>query len=339
MKKTIFLFVMSLALFMTSCKSNHFSPSGTIYECLLVCDESVKPMVYEVMSAPMPALPQEEGYFKMSFVQPWKFDDQLKGTRNILLVDINAGKYTVAKAVKGRNVWSTPQAYVRVQAPSVEAFQEFWETNGEQIREWFVREELARQIQFYQSDMNDKARGKLNQRGYTMNIPASYMLLKDTVLKANGRQVHVLWTCDNSGSMRRDVLEYDYPYTSQNQFSNDSIIAMRNAVMGQLVSAKAKDNSYMSTECKYEMPESRYVAPLRDTTGGFYAMETRGLWRMENGISMGGPFVCLTRLDQINARVVTAETFIYAPGQKKRNELRKAEAILYTLKMPNERKK
>ena len=54
---------------------------------------------------------------------------------------------------------------------------------------------------------------------------------------------------------------------------------------------------------------------------------------------MGGPFVSLTRLDQVNAQVVTAETFLFAPGQKKRNALRQCEAILYSLVMSNERVK
>ncbi len=52
---------------------------------------------------------------------------------------------------------------------------------------------------------------------------------------------------------------------------------------------------------------------------------------------MGGPFVSLTRLDQVNGRIVTAEAFLFAAGQKKRNAMRQLEAILYTLQMPNER--
>jgi len=41
-------------------------------------------------------------------------------------------------------------------------------------------------------------------------------------------------------------------------------------------------------------------------------------------------------LDKVNQRIITAEIFIFAPGQKKRNALRQAEAILYTLRMPQE---
>lgn len=136
--------------------------------------------------------------------------------------------------------------------------------------------------------------------------------------------------------MRKDVVVYSYPYTALEQFSGDSIISMRNAVLGQLVSAQV-EGSYMGTEYKHFPPRSHQVAALRDTVGGFYGIETRGLWKIYNGEAMGGPFVSLTRLDPVNGRVVTAEVFLYAPGQKKRNAMRQLEAILYSLKMPEER--
>ena len=136
--------------------------------------------------------------------------------------------------------------------------------------------------------------------------------------------------------MRKDIIVYSYPYTSQEQFSLDSIIAMRNAVLGKLVTAQVP-GSHMGTEYKHFPPVSHQVAALRDTVGGFYGVETRGLWKILDGEAMGGPFVSLTRLDQVNGRVVTAETFLYAPGQKKRNAMRQLEAILYSLEMPNER--
>ena len=158
------------------------------------------------------------------------------------------------------------------------------------------------------------------------------MLIRDTMLN----DTHVTWTCNNKGPMRMDVIIYSYPYTAQEQFSNDSIIAKRNEVSGKLITAQV-EGSHMGTEYKHFPPVSRQVAALRDSIGGFYAIETRGLWKIEDGEAMGGPFVSLTRLDQVNGRVVTAEAFLFAAGQKKRNAMRQLEAILYTLKMPNEK--
>ena len=51
---------------------------------------------------------------------------------------------------------------------------------------------------------------------------------------------------------------------------------------------------------------------------------------------MGGPFVSLTRLDEQHNRVIVAEGFVYAPETEKRNFIRRIEASLYTLRLPDE---
>lgn len=328
MKK--YLFLALAALCMLGCGKNErllTSATGSIYECLIVSPNAVKAPLCEVMEADMYGLPQMETTFTVTHVTNAQFDDFLKSTRNILFIDINPNKYTFVKVLKSRDVWSKPQAMIRIQAPSDEALLDYWSANGESLREWFVREELARQILFYRANTNKDARAYLNEQGYDLLIPEDFI----TVQKGD-----VLWCCNNKGPMRKDIVVYSYPYTAQEQFSCDSIVAMRNAILGQLVSAQV-EGSYMGTEYKHFPPVTRQVPALRDSVGGFYAMETRGLWKIYNGEAMGGPFVSLTRLDQVNGRVVTAEVFLFAAGQKKRNAMRQLEAILYTLQMPNER--
>ncbi|MBO7457858.1 MAG: DUF4837 family protein [Paludibacteraceae bacterium] len=339
MKKSILYALMALVL--VSCgKGNErllTSATGSIYECLVVGNGAVRESVAATMGADMYGLPQMESYFTVTQIPASQFDDFLKSTRNILVLDVNEHKYTQVKVLKSRDVWSKPQAVIRIQAPSDEALQAYWTENGEAVREWFVREELARQITFYRANTNKEARAILNKQGYDMLIPEDYMLIKNEELRIkNDEVVNVVWCCNNKGPMRKDIVVMSYPYTSQEQFSNDSIIAMRNAVLGQIVSAQV-EGSHMGTEYKHFPPVTRQVPALRDSVGGFYAMETRGLWKILDGEAMGGPFVSLTRLDQVNGRVVTAEAFLFAAGQKKRNAMRQSEAILYTLKMPNEK--
>ena len=340
MKKSIFISL--LALVMMGCgKSTDrllTSATGSIYECIVVSPSSVSKALCDTMRADMYGLPQMEATFTTSHVPVNQFDDLFKASRNILLIDINEHKYTQVKTTKSRDVWSKPQAMIRIQAPSEEDLLAYWQTNGGRIREWFVQEELARQIRFYRANTNKDARAILNKQGYDILIPEDYILVESLKLKVESTadSADVVWCCNNKGPMRKDVVVYSYPYTAQEQFSNDSIVAMRNAIMGQLVTAQVA-GSYMGTEYKHFPPVTRSVAALRDTVGGFYAMETRGLWKIMNGEAMGGPFVSLTRLDQVNGRVVTAEAFLYAAGQKKRNAMRQMEAILYTLKMPNEK--
>lgn len=338
MKKFTILSILAVMLCACSGSSDRLltSATGSIYECLVVGNAAIQTPVCETMGADMYGLPQMEPYFTTMFVATSQFDDLLKSTRNILLVDVDPQKYTHIKATKGRDVWSEPQATIRIQAPSNEEFLAYWQENGEKIRDWFVQEELARQLRFYRANTNKDARATLNKQGYDMLIPEDFITIKNEKFEINNEEVSVLWCCNNKGPMRKDIVVYSYPYTAQEQFSKDSIIAMRNAVLGRMVSAQV-EGSHMGTEYKHFPPVSRQVAALRDSVGGFYGIETRGLWKILDGEAMGGPFVSLTRLDQVNGRVVTAETFLFAAGQKKRNALRQNEAILYSLKMPNER--
>lgn len=335
MKKVLFFALIALVL--VSCDSDGrflTSATGSIYECLVVCDDDVTESVKTTMSEDLYGLPQLEHTFTVSHVPHAQFDNYLKATRNILQIDIDPRQYTKVKTSTARNVWSKPQAYLRIKAPSKEAFDAYWKENGEAIREWFIREELSRQIRFYQADLNEDAVAVLKRSKYQMYIPSDYMLIQDTTLSELNTEV--LWCCNNKGPMRKDIMIYTYPYTAQDQFDNEAIITMRNEVVSRLVSAQVP-GSYMTTETKHIPPVSRPVSALNDTVGGFFGMETRGLWKIKDGESMGGPFVSLTRLDQVNGKVVHAEGFLFAPGQKKRNAIQQMTAILYSLKMPNEK--
>jgi hypothetical protein len=376
MKRSLLFSLTALVLFAGCGKQGGrtlTSATGSIYECLVVIPNAtltaeqleqisqaqLQPndgssyaedvttlydVVRVVLGADMPCMPQKEAYFKLMQVTPALFDNMLKPTRNILRVDIDGTRYTQVKVKPQREVWSTPQAVYSIQAPSADAFLSYWLEHGVQVRDWFVSQEMIRQLRFYRASTEKNIRALLNSRfACDMLVPNDYMLLMDTTLEATSTfgltaNTHVLWACNNKGPMRRDVIVYSYPYSSQEQFTNDSIIAMRNAVLGQLVSAQVP-GSHMGTEYKHFPPVTHSVPALRDSLGGFYAMETRGLWKILDGEAMGGPFVSLTRLDQVNGRIVTAEAFLFAAGQKKRNAMRQVEAILYSLEMPNERQR
>lgn len=335
------------------------SATGSIYECLVVIPnapltasqleqvrqaniqqndgssyvEEIATMydaVRAVMSADMPCMPQKEAYFKLMQVTPALFDNMLKPTRNILLVDIDSTRYTQAKGRPQREVWSTPQAVYRIQTPSADEFLTYWLEHGEQIRDWFVGQEMTRQLRFYRAATEKDIRARLNKQfACDMLVPNDYMLLMDTTLEATSTfgltaNTQVLWACNNKGSLRRDLVVYSYPYTDKETFSLPYLNAKRDEVLAPLISAGV-EGTYMGTEYKVFPPQMRVL-----TIDSTYTAEVRGLWKMKGGEAMGGPYVSHTWLDPVNARVVTAEVFVFAPGQKKRNPLRQAEAILYS---------
>jgi len=375
--KTIFsrgLMIISIMVVLVSCGKSTgrtlTSATGSIYECLVVMNEEpltqdqlntvaklslvneasgyTEPvtttfdLVEAIMAADMPCMPQVEPYFRLTQVSTAQFDDMFKPTRNILFVDINPQKYTQLKTKVSNDFWSTPQAICRIQTPSQEEFVSYWLEHGTEIRDWFVNQEIKRQMKFYRASTNKEARAILQQQGYDMLIPEDYMVIMDTVLGGAttyslrnpitvAPAVRLLWCCNNKGTMRRDIVVYSYPYTDNNTFTLDYLNAKRDAILSRVVSASV-DGSYMGTEYKVFPPQMRAITVQEDE----YATEVRGLWKIREGEAMGGPYVSHTRLDQVNGRVVTAETFLYAAGQKKRNALRQAEAILYTLQLPQD---
>ena len=376
MKKTAFFGLMTamITLTMVGCGKTTgrtlTSATGSIYECLVVMNDAAltqeqlnevaklslvneasgytKPianlydLVEAVMAADMPCMPQVEPYFRVTHVPTTQFDDMFKPTRNILFVDINPQKYTQLKAKVSNDYWSTPQALCRIQSPSEEEFVAYWLEHGEEIREWFVNQEIKRQMKFYRASTNKDARAILEEQGYDMLIPEDYMVIMDTVLGGAttfslrnpitvAPEVRLLWCCNNKGSMRRDLVVYSYPYTDAKTFTYDYLNTKRDNVLSRVVSASV-EGSYMGTEYKVMPPVMRTIMVQDDEQ----ATEIRGLWRILNGEAMGGPYVSHTRLDQVNGRVVTAEAFLYAAGQKKRTALRQAEAILYTLQLPQD---
>ena len=368
------LLLVTVAMTLVSCNKTSgrtlTSATGSVYECLVVINETpltqeqrneiaalslvneasgyTKPiatkyeLVEAIMGADMPCMPQVEPYFRVTKVSNAQFDDMLKPTRNILFVDINPQKYTQLKAKVSTNHWSTPQAICRIQSPSEEEFVAYWLEHGEEIRKWFVDQEIKRQMNFYRASTNKQARAILQEQGYDMLIPEDYMVIMDTVLGGAttyslrnpitvAPEVHLLWCCNNKGSMRRDIVVYSYPYTNQNTFTLDYLNAKRDAILSRVVSASV-EGSYMGTEYKVMPPQMRSITVQEDE----HATEVRGLWKIIDGEAMGGPYVSHTRLDMVNGRIVTAEAFLYAAGQKKRTALRQAEAILYTLQLPQD---
>ncbi len=334
-------------ILLTGCKGaqggTKVSATGTIYECLVVIPNrplanpqqvvsasayaeniaTLYDLVKSTMAEDMPCLPQMEPYFKLTQVTPAAFDDLLKPTRNILIVEIDAERFTHTKAKYSIDYWSHPQAVYRIQAHDDESFVSYWNEHGQQIRDWFIDQEMRRQIAFYHASTNKDARAAMQRSMHAdMLIPEDYMLIRDTVFE----DIHFVWCCNNKGPLRRDLVIYSYPYTSTKQFDLEALNKKRDAVLGKMISASV-EGSYMGTEYKVFPPQAKV---LQDNP---YTVEVRGLWKIYNGEAMGGPYVSHSCLDEINQRIVTAETYILAPGQKKRNELRKAEAILFTLQL------
>lgn len=333
MKKFIgIVCAIAVAIGFSSCKETgnmKVTASGSIYEMLVVMNTpewegAVGDSVRHYLEADMPCMPQMESYFSL-MQSPWSvYDDALKSTRNILLVDINPNRYTQPKLHFKNNVYAIPQAMVTLTAPTAEEMADFIGQNGQALQDWFLHSELQRQADFYGKFCNHDADALLQKKfEVSMKIPADYQLIKEGD--------DYLWFCNYDGPKRRDIVVYTYPYTDPNTFTKEFLCEKRDSVMRHIGISGAVEDTYMGTEYRHFPPQFRAI-----TTNNAYCAELRGLWRLYGGEAMGGPFVQHTRVDEIHQRVVTAEAFIFAAGQKKRSVYRQAEAILYTLRLPQD---
>src|SRR5690554_1334156 len=323
------LIILSAILLSSCIKTGVVLPSatGTKFEILVVMDDSdwkapSGRALIALLDQDMPAMPQPEPMMSIIHCQTKEFGDILKPTRNILLTEISP-RFEKPKITYGKNTWSQPQSVVQIQAANDSAFVALINQYGNKILDYFLVTERNRQIAMAKSHLNLSAKKEIEaQFGIQVDIP---MDLSKTV---QGKDFY--WATNDHARTRKDMVIYSYPYKDKDTFTKAYLIAKRDSIMKANVHGEL-DGSYMGTELVHDQPILREIN-VNDT----YCVELKGLWRMFDGASMGGPFYSHTRVDEINKRVITVEGFVFAPGTKKRNHIRQLEAAVYTVKLPQE---
>ena len=328
MKQIIFISLLSILLGLSSCNSSTTTSraSGSPYEIVVVMDKviwdsSTGEMVKEELTAPIPYLPEAESSMKITYARPDQFDSFLRYIRNILIVNIDKNQYTKASLLKSSDNWAQGQAVLYLNAPDVSSLEAYLTENNGAIVNHFTKEEMKRGREFlrksYSTFVMDKVKDKF---GITINVPNDINAFKD------GEDC--LWFSNDAAVGRMDLLIYSFPYTDKSNFSLEYLVAKRDSVAKHMVPGSF-EGTYMSTE-------KRVVDYFSATMNGKYCGILRGLWRMEGGDMMGGPFVSYARVDEQNQRVIVTEGFVYEPRKEKKNYIRRLEAALQTTRFPDE---
>ncbi len=301
------------------------SSTGTPSEVLVVFDDKTRASdagkaLISVLHSDVAGLPQQEPNFNVSSVSPSQFDNLLRPVRNILIVEVS-DIYSATKMTYSRNMWSDPQMVMYLKAPDHESLLAYITNNQQTIIDFFVNAEINRFIKLQSKKFNKAAKDTLmTQLGIGVNIPGE---LKTMKLGDN-----FFWISNNQYRSRLDFVAYAVPYTSASQLEENNLIVMRDSVMKVNIPG-GLPGSYMTTEDLFT-PIYRAI-----NVGGKFCAQLKGLWEMQ-GDMMGGPFVSHTLVDDANNRLITLEVFVYAPEEKKRNLMRRLEATLYTLQMPQQ---
>ena len=331
MKKAFFLIVTTFML--TSCEAIFEAATGAqqytignAYEVLLVCDNEVweSDLGQELrltLRSGIPGLPQYEDAFVVTRISPDEFTGVKKQFRNIVYVKIDRDYYTAPALRFKRDVNASSQIIMTIQAPTIESCAAYVKENSQTIIDFLNGVEMERQKKILENNYNMEANSLTEKMfGSSIKIP----------LDIQGKKVGTdfIWFSDMN-STNPDIKSfaiYSYPYNGPEDFSMDNFIHMRDSMMKANV--QGSDNEYVTTD--------RTSVTLEDQ--GYnerYVQVARGLWRMQNALEpWGGPFVSHSVVDEVNNRVIVVETFIFAPGKRKGDIIRKLETSLHTLELP-----
>ena len=300
--------------------------SGLPYEMLVVMDDAqwerpVGRALFNVLDTDVPGLPQSERSFRITRVEPSGMSSNMfRIMRNIIKVDIQKDRYTQPKFKFARDVYSHPQMMMTLQAPDEASLAQYIEENAQSIIDFFTKSEMNREINNLREQHNPMVSNLAKELlGVDIWVPFEV----DNYKKGKD----FLWASTNTGKKDMSIVLYSYPYTDTNTFTLEYFLNKRDSVMKVNIPG-GPEGSYMTTQRDYVYVEDA-------TVHGKYAQVARGLWKVQ-GDRMGGPFVSHSRVDEVNGRVIVAEAFVYAPEMLKRDLIRRMEAALYTLQLPQE---
>lgn len=331
MKRVLWALMACLLVF-TGCKTKTKRPllpnvSGKAGEVLVVIERpdweaDLGVSIREALASDTPYLAQREPLFSLSNVTPGNFSNMFKMHRNLLLININPQNVSSGVVYKN-NVWAQPQAVVQVNAvDGAQALALFREASPV-IAEYFEQNERDRIIanaKLYEERALQAPVEKVT--GGILHFPSGYRCRKYTD--------DFVWIADEKQYTNQTVLVYKYPVDGPDVFTQEKIIAARNAIMKANVPGPV-EGSYMTTS-EAEEPVTR---SLRYHGRDF--METRGFWEVE-GDFMGGPFVSHSFYSPDGKDIIVLEAFVFAPRYDKRQYLRQVESLLYSFEWKKDEK-
>lgn len=261
-----------------------------------------------------PGLNQPEPCFDLVNIPPRQFNesDMFRRHRNVLAVEFVPGEKPEFEMFQ--DAWAFPQVVAKFTVPDEKAFDSLFELKKERIEAALYAKEYQRiQKVFKAGQAVDVSERLQASYGFNLVFPDGFEFA-DAAADFG-------WIRKESKDFGQGILFSIRPYENVDEFKTENIIAARNNLCRRIPGPA--EGSYMATETS----EPEYAPVSRPISlNGYYAVETRGLWRLE-GDFMGGPFVNYLIADTANNRLVMLDAYLYSPRKPKRDLLLQLEGI------------
>lgn len=266
----------------------------------------------------VPRLPQVEPVFTTPNVNLSALNKRMfKNHRNLFIIDIDESNYNRPYIETKEDLWSFPQRVIRINSPHLKGFYRLFEEHKQAFMRLFHENEIRRlQITFSQAASTEIRNMLMKNYGISMVFPDGFFVAKQ--LK------NFAWIRKETRKYGQGLLLRVEPYKDTSQFNTQAILSRRNTITRSFVPGPT-EGSYMIT--------SDVIGPKvkRTTFKDRFAIKIRGLWELENGF-LGGPYMSYTFVNEKTNKLYTLDSYVYAPGQDKRDKLLQMEAIMKTFR-------
>jgi hypothetical protein len=282
------------------------------YELLVVANKDwlkteAGQKLVEIVEAPISGLPQREGNFRVTYVNPEAFKGVFQFYANILVVKVDM-KHEESRMTLEKDLYARPQMVEGLYAPTDWAFVRLLEAHKKDILKVFNENEFARERKLLEKNYCGAVMAQVKKQfGVSINVPQD---VDDMKIGEN-----FLWASASKKDFQQNVCIYTLPWSNNLSFED-----VRDSVMKVNIPGDREDQ-WMETDRRTVMIDDITRTDL---------LVVRGLWDMRND-AMGGPFVSYCYVDTIRNRFLIVEGFVFAPDKKKRPIIRQLEAALQTM--------
>ncbi|MCB2221435.1 MAG: DUF4837 family protein [Bacteroidetes bacterium] len=329
--RVFFPFVM-VALIIYSCtgdkKTGVTRSSGKTAEMIVSTNSEVRwegivgETIRQYFNQDYEVLPQLEPLFEMAHIPLPKLESNkmFRAHHNIFIVNID-DRVSKATIEAKKDLWASPQRVIRITAPSNESFVAFFDEKKKVIYDILMQSEYERLIKTFHSFRDRDIMNKLKSNfGFTMEIPSGFYIAT--------QKEDFMWIRKETKQNSQGLLIYTYDYVDTIAFDVKRILSFRDVMTEEFVPGPS-EGSYMIVAEDYSP-----IISKRIEFNGLFAVETRGLWKLENDF-MGGPFINYTFVDERTNKVVTIDGYVYAPNAPKRDLMIQMESLAHSLRFVN----
>lgn len=266
----------------------------------------------------MQLLPVPENQFALANINEASIKRAIfKKHHNIFIVNIDPSIQEAFVESK-KDLWAKPQVVIKVNAPNIHEFLISFEEVRENAFDLYIENERARIMDSYSSKFKNLniSRQLTKYFNMDMSIPKGYTIAKIDSTKA--------WIRKETAANSMNILIYTQPYQSTKDLDPLQIKLRRNNLTRTYIPGP--------TTGSYQLVSDEYLDPITTEMSfkGMFAVETRGLWRVENDF-MGGAYLSYTFVNEERNLLFCIDGFMYAPKQKKAPLMREIEAILWSM--------